>query len=161
MGGVKWHLKQPVVEMQFSTVGGSCQSFLKPDEPLTWQLRLMSRKMLPHKRRQKTLMLHRPTLEPVDAQAPVEVQEATGAQEPLEVPETDVAQAQFEALEAADAQATAEVPEVGAQAPLEVPEVVDVTAQEVADEQATANVDTTADDDDHAAALLDAAGPTQ
>ncbi|KAG9417120.1 hypothetical protein AC1031_001511 [Aphanomyces cochlioides] len=100
-------------------------------------------------------------LEPVDAQAPLEVQEATGAQEPLEVPETDVAQAQFEALEAADAQATAEVPEVGAQAPLEVPEVVDVTAQEVADEQATANVDTTAGDDDHAAAPLDAAGPTQ
>ncbi|KAG9399631.1 hypothetical protein AC1031_011442 [Aphanomyces cochlioides] len=100
-------------------------------------------------------------LEPVDAQAPLEVQEATGAQEPLEVPETDVAQAQFEALEAVDAQATAEVPEVGAQAPLEVPEVVDVTAQEVADEQATANVDTTAGDDDHAAAPLDAACPTQ
>ncbi|KAG9402673.1 hypothetical protein AC1031_007282 [Aphanomyces cochlioides] len=101
------------------------------------------------------------TLEPIDAQAPLEVQEATGAQEPLEVPENDVAQAQFEALEAADAQATAEVPEVGAQAPLKVPEVVDVNAQEVADEQATANVDITAGDDDHAAAPLDAAGPTQ
>ncbi|KAG9401558.1 hypothetical protein AC1031_009428 [Aphanomyces cochlioides] len=44
-------------------------------------------------------------LEPVDAQAKLEVQEATGAQEPLEVQETDVAQAQFEALEAADAPA--------------------------------------------------------
>ncbi|KAH9110431.1 hypothetical protein AeMF1_014765 [Aphanomyces euteiches] len=100
-------------------------------------------------------------LQPVDAQAPLEVEEASEAQEPLDAPQTDIGEAQPEALDTADAQPRAEDPEVGAQAPVEVAEDVDVHAQEVADSQATANVNLVAGDDDDAVAPLDAAGPTQ
>ncbi|CAK4694556.1 unnamed protein product, partial [Aphanomyces euteiches] len=99
-------------------------------------------------------------LQPLDAQAPLELQGATGAQYPLKVPETDVAEAQAEVLKSADAQAVAKVSEVGAQALLEVSKVVDVIAQEVVDEQATVNGDITAGDD-NAAAPLDAVDPKQ
>ncbi|KAH9089452.1 hypothetical protein LEN26_019145 [Aphanomyces euteiches] len=100
-------------------------------------------------------------LQPVDSQAPLEVEEASGAQEPLGAPQTDIGEAQPEALDTADAQPRAEDPEVGAQTPVEVAEDVDVYAQEVAVAQATGNVNLVAGDDDDAAALLDAAGPTQ
>ncbi|CAK4297427.1 unnamed protein product [Aphanomyces euteiches] len=100
-------------------------------------------------------------LQPVDAQAPLEVEEASEAQEPLDAPQTDIGEAQPEALDTADTQPRAVDPEVGAQAPVEVAEDVDVHAQEVADAQATANVNLVAGDDGDAVAPLDAAGPTQ
>ncbi|CAK4330426.1 unnamed protein product [Aphanomyces euteiches] len=87
-------------------------------------------------------------LQPVEAQAPLEVEEASEAHEPLDAPQTDIGEAQPEALDIADAQPRAEDPEVGAQAPVEVAEDVDVHAQEVADAQATANVNLVAGDDD-------------
>ncbi|KAH9083976.1 hypothetical protein LEN26_020971 [Aphanomyces euteiches] len=59
MGGEICHLKQPVAKMQFNTVVGSYQLFLKPDKT-AWQLRLMSRKLMLKKRRHKTLMQHSP-----------------------------------------------------------------------------------------------------
>ncbi|KAG9397797.1 hypothetical protein AC1031_016561 [Aphanomyces cochlioides] len=165
MSGVNWHLKLPVVKMQFSTVApiDVSQNVAAQAPPENLDVAPPVSVEVIDLVSPEAVAVAEPieTLEPVDAQAPLEVQEATGAQEPLDVPETDVTHTQFEALETADAQATAEVPEVGAQAPLEVPEVVDVNAQEVADEQATANVDITAGDDDHASAPLDAAGPTQ
>ncbi|CAK4111517.1 unnamed protein product [Aphanomyces euteiches] len=98
-------------------------------------------------------------LQPVDAQAPLE--EASEAQEPLDAPQTDIGEAQPEALDTADAQPRAGDPEVGAQAPVEVADDVDMHAQEVADTQATANVNLVAGDDDDAVAPLDAAGPIQ
>ncbi|KAH9142603.1 hypothetical protein AeRB84_013338 [Aphanomyces euteiches] len=98
-------------------------------------------------------------LQPVDAQAPLE--EASEAQEPLDAPQTDIGEAQPEALDTADAQPRAGDPEVGAQAPVEVADDVDMHAQEVADTQATANVNLVAGDDDDAVAPLDADGPTQ
>ncbi|CAK4489332.1 unnamed protein product [Aphanomyces euteiches] len=100
-------------------------------------------------------------LQPVDAQAPLEVEQASEAQEPLDAPQTDIGEAQPEALDTADTQPRAVDPEVGAQAPVEVAEDVDVHAQEVADAQATANVNLVAGDDGDAVAPLDAAGPTQ
>ncbi|CAK4478485.1 unnamed protein product [Aphanomyces euteiches] len=94
-------------------------------------------------------------LQPVDSQATLEVEEASGAQEPLDTPQTDIGETQSEALDTVDAQPRAEDPEVGAQTPVEVAEDVDVYGEEVAVAQATGNVNLVAGDDD------DAAGPTQ
>ncbi|CAK4673319.1 hypothetical protein AeMF1_020650 [Aphanomyces euteiches] len=156
-----WHLKQLVAKMQFNTVVGSYQLFLKPDKTLTRQLRLISLEVIDLVSAKDDAVAEPiEALQPIDAQAPLVVEEASGAQEPLEAPETAVGEAQPEAMETADAQPRAEVPEVGAQAPLEVAEDVDVNAQEVADAQATANVNLVAGDDDDATAPLDAGGPT-
>ncbi|KAH9148970.1 hypothetical protein LEN26_004368 [Aphanomyces euteiches] len=148
-------------KMQFNTVVGSYQLFLKPDKTLTRQLRLISLEVIDLVSAKDDAVAEPiEALQPIDAQAPLVVEEASGAQEPLEAPETAVGEAQPEAMETADAQPRAEVPEVGAQAPLEVAEDVDVNAQEVADAQATANVNLVAGDDDDATAPLDAGGPT-